>query len=174
MAIGRDKFVDESGSNLATPRLFGRAPRGKRVVETAPQNYGPNVTRSGALSLQGLEAIMTVEGATNGDVFRAYVAQVLGPTLVAGDVVILDNLGAHKGAGIREAIGSRGAQVVYLPPYSPALSPFEPCWSKVKPALRTARARTREALESALVKALSPVTSTDARNWFTHGGYPVH
>jgi transposase len=126
------------------------------VVDTVPQNYGPNVTVIGALSLQGLDAVMTIEGMMDGDVFRAYVEQVLGLTLVVGDVVIMDNLRAHKVAGIQEAIEGRGAQVQYLPPYSPDLSPIEPCWSKIKTALRTAKARTSDALESALGTALPP------------------
>lgn len=173
LAVESYKFIDESGINLAMTRLFGRAPRGERVVDTVPQNYGPNVTMIGALSLQGLDAVMTVDGATDGAVFRAYVEQVLGPTLVAGDVVIMDNLGAHKVAGIREAIEQRGAQVIYLPPYSPDLSPIEPCWSKVKTALRKAKARTREALERALEQVLSTVTAVDARHWFVHCGYTI-
>jgi transposase len=173
LAVERYKFIDESGINLAMTRLFGRAPRGERVGDTVPQNYGPNVTMIGALSLQGLDAVMTVEGAADGAVFRAYVEQGLGPTLVAGDVVILDNLRAHKVAGIREAIEGRGAQVQYLPPYSPDLSPIEPCWSKVKTALRKAKARTSDALESALVTVLATVTAVDARNWFVHCGYTV-
>jgi transposase len=127
----------------------------------------------GALSLQGLDAVMTVEGATDGAVFQAYVEQVLGPPLVAGDVVLMDNLGAHKVAGSRATIESHGAQVVYLPPYAPDLSPIEPCWSKVKTALRKAQARTREALDHALEHVLATVTAVDARNWFTHCGYTI-
>ena len=173
LAVAHYKFIDESGVNLAMTRLFGRAPRGARVVDTVPQNYGPNVTMIGALSLQGLDAVMTIDGATDGDVFQAYVEQVLSPTLVTGDVVIMDNLGAHKVAGIREAIERQGAQVVYLPPYSPDLSPIEPCWSKVKTALRKAKARTREALEHALGQVLSTITAVDARHWFAHCGYTV-
>jgi hypothetical protein len=116
LAVERYKVIDESGLHLAMTRLFGRAPRGERVVATVPQNYGPNVTLIGALSLQGLDAVMAVEGATDGDVFQAYVEHVLVPTLVVGDVVLMDNLGAHKVAGIREVIERHGAQVVYLPP----------------------------------------------------------
>jgi transposase len=172
-AVERYKFMDESGITLAMPRLCGRAPRGERVVETVPQHYGSNGTMIGALSLQGLEAVMTVAGATDGDVLQAYGEQGLGPTLVAGDVVLMENLGAHKVAGIREAIERQGAQVVYLPPYAPALSPSELCWSKVKTALRQAKARTREALERALVEVMSTVTAVDARNWFTHCGYTI-
>jgi transposase len=173
LAVERYKFIDESGMNLAMTRWFGRAPRGDRIVDTVPQNYGPNITMIGALSLEGLDAVMTVDGATDGDVFRAYVEQVLGPTLVVGDVVIMDNLSAHKVAGVREAIETRGAQVIYLPPYSPDLAPIKLCWSKVKTALRKAKARTRDALERALAQVISTVTAVDARHWFAHGGYPL-
>jgi transposase len=106
---------------------------------------------------------MTIEGATNGDVFRAYFEQVLGPTLRPEEVVVMDNLAAHKVAGIQEAIAQRGARVIYLPPYAPDLSPIEPCWSKLKTALRAAKARTYAALEVALVAALETVTVADAR-----------
>jgi transposase len=173
LAVEHDKFIDESGMPLAMPRLFGRALRGARVVDTIPQNYGPNVTMIEALERQGLEAVMTVDGAPDGDVFQAYVAQALGPTLVAGDIVMMDNLGAHKVAGIREAIEHWGAQVLYWPPYAPDLSPLELCWSKVKTVLRKAKARSREALESALAQVWSTVTAVDAQHWFAHCGYTI-
>lgn len=128
----------------------------------------------GALSLQGLDAVMTVAGATDGDVFRAYVRQVLRPTLVAGAVVIMENLGAHKVPGSRAAMEARGAQGRYVPPYAPDLSPIAPCWSKVTTALRTVKARAREALEQALAHAMATITAGDARNWFIHCGYPIH
>jgi transposase len=127
----------------------------------------------GARSLQGLEAVMTGEGATDGEGFRADVAQGLGPTLRPGAGVIMDNWRAHKVAGMREAMEGWGAPVEYLPPYSPDLSPIELGWSKGKTALRQAKARTSDALESALVTVLSTVTPVDARNWFTHCGYTV-
>lgn len=154
-------------------RRYGRAPRGERVVGTVPQNYGANVTIRAALGSQGVEAVMTIEGATDAEVFQAYVAQVLRPPLRPGDIVIMDNLRAHKVAGIREAIEQTGAQLLYLPPYSPDLSPIEPCWSKLKTALRTAQARTREALEQAIAQALATITVSDAHNWFLHCGYTL-
>ena len=117
---------------------------------------------------------MTVEGAVDGAVFRAYIEQVLAPTLIEGDVVVMDNLGAHKVKGIREAIEGRGATVIYLPPYSPDLNPIEKCWSKIKTYLRAAKARTREALEQALKEALLLVTEKDAIGWFSSCGYPVY
>jgi transposase len=124
-----------------------------------------------ALGSHGVEAVMTIDGATDAAVFRVYVEQVLRPTLRPGDIVIMDNLRAHKAAGIREAIERTGAQVVYLPPYSPDLSPIEPCWSKLKTALRTAKARTREALDHAIAEALATITLSDAHGWFHHCGY---
>jgi transposase len=168
------KFIDESGVNIAMTRLYGRAPRGERAVGSAPQNYGQNITMLGALSSQGLEAMMTVEGATDSLVFRAYVQEVLCPTLSAGDIVVMDNLSAHKAAGIEEAIKAQGARLLYLPPYSPDLNPIERCWSKIKTALRAAKARTRETLEAAIKQALSTVRESDARGWFAHCGYVLH
>ena len=173
LAVEPYKGIDESGINLAMTRWFGRAPRGDRGVDAVPQNYGPNVTMIGALALQGFDAAMTGAGATDGDVLQTYVAQVLGPTLVAGDVVMMENLSAHKVTGSREALERQGAQVISLPPYSPDLAPLELCWSKVKTALRKAKARTREALERARGQVLSTVTAGDARNWFAHCGYTV-
>ncbi len=172
--LQRVKFIDESGINLALTRLYGRAPRGERALGSAPQNYGPNVTMLGALSCTGIEAVMTVEGATDADVFRAYVQEVLGPTLREGDTVVADNLSAHKAAGVQEAIAVTGARLLYLPPYSPDLNPIEQCWSKVKTSLRAAKARTREALDAAVTYALATVTEADARAWFAHCGYVLH
>ena len=154
-------------------RLYGRAPAGDRVVSGVPQNYGPNVTMLGTLGIHGLQAVMTVEGATDADVFRTYVKQVLGPTLIPGDIVVMDNLQAHKAVGIQQALARRGARLLYLPPYSPDLSPIEPCWSKLKTALRAAKARTREALEHAIAQALATITVSDAHSWFRHCGYAL-
>jgi transposase len=155
-------------------RLFGRAPTGARVVGAVPHNYGPNVTMVGALGLEGISAAMSFEGPMNGAVFRTFVEKVLAPTLSEGDVVVLDNLSAHKVCGIREAIERVGARLLYLPPYSPDLSPIEQCWSKVKTWLRKAKARTVEALDEAIVDALAHVTSSDANGWFHNCGYSVH
>lgn len=172
--VRRYKFVDESGVNLALTRLYGRAPRGERAIGSAPINYGQNVTLIGALGSQGLDALLTIEGATDGEVFRAYTERILCPTLEPGDIVIMDNLGAHKVSGIREAIEARGARLIYLPPYSPDLSPIERCWSKIKTALRAAGARTYRALNRAIKRALETVTVSDVLAWFAHCGYPVN
>ena len=165
--------MDESGVNLAMTRLYGRAPAGRRVVGSVPQNYGPTVTMLGALGVHGLRAVMTVDGATDADVFRTYVKKVLGPTLSPGDIVVMDNLQAHKAVGVQQAIARRGARLRYLPPYSPDLSPIEPCWSKVKTALRKAKARTRATLDAAIAEAMLTVSRMDARGWFKHCGYPL-
>jgi len=172
--LRRLKFIDESGVNLAMTRLYGRAPRGERVVGSVPQNYGENVSMLGALSATGLVALMTVDGATDGAVFTAFVREVLAPTLREGDIVVLDNLSAHRSQAAREAVEARGARLVFLPPYSPDLNPIERCWSKLKTALRAAKARTREALEEAIKQAIATVNESDARAWFKHCGYVLH
>jgi len=172
--VERLKFLDEAGSNIAMTRLYGRAAPGERVVDSAPQNYGENITMLATLSLSGISAPMTVAGAVDGVVFRTYVEAVLAPTLAEGDIVIMDNLGAHKVKGIRQLIEARGAKVIYLPPYSPDLNPIEKCWSKIKTYLRAAKARTREALEKALKEALQLVSAKDAIGWFASCGYSLH
>lgn len=170
----RLKFVDESGVNLALTPPYGRAPRGERAVGSVPQNYGKNITVLGALGSEGLQALMTVEGATDGEVFRTFVRHVLCPTLARGDIVVMDNLAAHKVDGIEAAIAARGSQLVYLPPYSPDFSPIEPCWSKLKTGLRRVGARTRRALERAITQTLPSITASDARAWFAYCGYVVN
>lgn len=172
--LERLTFVDEAGVNLALTRLFGRAPKGQRVVDSVPQNYGENVTMLGALSVAGVEALMTVNGATDGDIFLVFVREMLAPTLHEGDVVIWDNLGAHRSVIVREAVEARGATLLFLPPYSPDMNPIEKCWSKIKTFLRAAKARTRESLEAAIKQALTTVTESDARAWFAHCGYALN
>ena len=146
----RLKFIDESGVNLSMTRMYGRAPKGERVAGSVPGDHGPNVTMVGSMGLEGISAAMSFEGPMNGAVFEVFVEQVLGPTLVEGDVVLMDNLPAHKVVGIEQAIESRGATLVYLPPYSPDFSPIEQCWSKVKTWLRKDKARDGEALDKAI------------------------
>jgi transposase len=169
----RLRFIDEAGVNLAMTRLRARAPRGERVVESVPRNYGPQTSLIGALSLSGVEAVMTVEGAVATEVFDAYVEQVLGPTIRRGDALVLDNLSAHHASRIEEVAAERGARVIWLAPYSPDFSPIELMWSKIKAALRAAKARTREELERALTAALALVTASDCFGWFEHCGYQV-
>ena len=172
--LSRLKFLDEAGSNLAMTRLYGRGDKGARLIETVPQNYGENITMLASLSLSGIEAPMTINGAVDAIVFKLYVQEVLCPTLTEGDVVVTDNLPAHKVAGIRELIQARGAKLIYLPPYSPDLNPIEKCWSKIKTYLRKAKARTRTELEKALREALLLITEEDAQGWFKSCGYALH
>jgi transposase len=154
-------------------RLYGRAPAGERVVGSVPQHDGPPVTRLGALGLHGLQAVMTVEGTTDADVCRTYVKQVLGPTLTPGDIVVMANLQAHKAVRVPQALARRGARRLYWPPDSPDLSPIEPCWSQVNTGLRTAQARTREALDTAMADVMVTVSLADTWGWFKHCGYPL-
>lgn len=166
-------FVDESAVNTAMTRRYGRAPRGERVYDSAPRNYGTHTSMIGALGLRGLVAMLTVEGAVDTLCFDAYVERVLGPQLRPGDVIVLDNLGAHRASRIEEVAAERGAQVLWLPPYSPDYSPIEQCWSKIKSYLRGAKARTNEALGKALAQAIALVTKADIRGWFKHCGYSL-
>jgi transposase len=168
------KFIDETGVNIAMTRRYGRAAKGQRVLDAVPKNFGRNVTILGALSCHGLDAVMTVDGATDAAVFRAYVEYVLAPTLKPGDVVVMDNLGAHKVTGIRTMIAAAGAKLVYLPPYSPDYSPIESCWSKLKTWLRGRKARTREALDEALTTIIPKISSRNAKGWFAHCGYALN
>jgi len=169
----RFRFVDEAGSTLSLTRRYGRAPKGCRVTESVPRNYGAQTSIISALGSSGATATMTVEGAVDTAVFNTYVEHILRPTIEAGDVLILDNLSAHRASCIEGVAGECGATVVWLPPYSPDFSPIELMWSKIKTALRAAKARTREELEQALVTALELITPVDCEGWFKHCGYQV-
>jgi transposase len=167
-------FLDESGVTTEMTRRYGRAARGARVQDAVPAGHWRTLTLLAALSLHGLRAAMTVESPTDGDVFLAYVEQVLGPRLQPGEVVVLDNLAAHKVAGVRALIEARGAQLLYLPPYSPDFNPIEQAWSKVKELLRAAKARTLPLLDDAITAALGAITADNAVGWFRHCGYRIH
>jgi transposase len=171
--VHRLKFVDESGATLAMIRRYGRATPGQRVVDHVPDNYGVNYTMLAALGLEGLHAPWVVDGAVNGDIFRWWVRDVLCPTLQPGDIVLWDNLSAHKVAGVEALLEARGARLLRLSPYSPDFNPIEQCWSKMKTGLRRAKARTVEALMDAIKHALETVTEADIRGWFTHCGYSI-
>ncbi len=164
-------FVDECGSNTAMARTRARAPRGERAYASLPRNTGPNTTVIASLSLRGMRETMIVEGATNTVVFERYLEQVLAPSLKQGQIVILDNLSAHKSQKARELVQARGARLWFLPPYSPDFSPIENAFSKLKTCLRKARARTKDALEAAIADALEAITPQDARGYFQHCGY---
>jgi transposase len=154
-------------------RLYARAPRGQRAQATKPVNRGCHVTMLGALSLQGVVAVMTVAGFTDGEVFLAFLREVLLPQLRPGQLLMMDNLRAHKVTGVTAACAAAGVRLLYLPPYSPDFSPIEECWSKVKAILRAKAARTLGALEQAIAEALAVITSQDAYGWFAHAGYCV-
>jgi len=167
-------FVDESGLNLALTRLYARAPRGVRALGSVPQNYGQSLTVLAALDCGGMRAVLLVPGATDQEVFLRFLQQVLGPHLRPGAIVVRDNLAAHKGAGVVEAVERAGAQRCYLPPYSPDYNPIEQAGSKIKTLLRGMGARTRRKLYRSLNAALVQVTAQDAAAWFAHCGYPLH
>lgn len=154
-------------------RLYGRAARGERAHESVPRNYGAQTSVISTLGLEGPEATWTIDGAVDTDVFNVYVEEVLGPTMRAGDIFVLDNLGAHRASRIEEVALRRGASVIWLSPYSPDFSPIEMMWSKIKARMRAAKARTREDLDKALAAALELVTSADCLGWFKHCGYQV-
>lgn len=167
------RFVDETGVHLGLTRLYGRTTPERRVVEGTPGSTGPHYTVVADLGLDGVRAPWFLEGALTGEAFETYVEQVLAPTLRPGEIVLIDNLSAHKGAPVRRAIAARRASLEYLPPYSSDWNPIEECWSKVKTALRAAKPRTRDALIDSLPDALHSVSRHDAADWFTHCGYPV-
>ena len=178
VAAERLVVVDESGCTTSMTRTRGRAPRGERVHDAVPGGSWKVTTligavRVGGVAAEGVAAAVSVEAATDGPLFLAFVRDALVPALRPGDVVVMDNLGAHKVKGVREAIEAAGARLLYLPPYSPDLSPIELFWSKVKQALRSAAARTAEALGDAVQRAFRTVTQSDLANWFRHCGYRV-
>lgn len=152
-------------------RRYARAVGGRRAVGRGPAGHWTQLTILGALSLAGLGACMTVNAPTDTDVFTAYVRHLLVPTLRPGQVVVLDNLNAHRAAAVRTLIARVGCRLLFLPPYSPDFNPIEPAWSKLKTLLRGAAARTREVLEAALRTVLDQITAADARGWFRHAGY---
>jgi len=167
-------FLDESGVTTQMTRRWGRAARGERIPEATPQGHGKVMTTLGAISLRGLEAVMTIESPTDGEVFLAYRDQVLCPKLTPGNVVIMDNLAAHKVSGVRQRIEACGAELLYLPPYSPDLNPIEKAWFKLKQFLRAAKARTAETLDQAITEALKTITADNAAAWFRYCGYALH
>jgi transposase len=161
-------FLDESGVTTSMTRLYARGLGGARICEGTPDSRWKMLTILGALSTRGIVAAMTIEEATDGDIFLAYLDHCLCPKLRAGDVVVMDNLSSHKVAGVLERIEQCGAEVLYLPPYSPDLNPIEKAWSKLKTLLRSAKARSKEALDQAISELLPQITSDNAIAWFQH------
>jgi transposase len=161
-------FLDESGITTSMTRLYARSVGGKRIHESTPGGHWKIMTILGAMSLRGMVAAMTIEEATDADIFLAYVEHVLHPALRPGDVVVMDNLSSHKVGGVRQWIEKAGAEVLYLPPYSPDLNPIEKAWSKLKQLLRSAKARSKEALDQAIEEALKLISADNAQAWFKH------
>lgn len=164
-------FLDESGAKTNMTRLRGRAQGGQRCVDEAPHGRWETTTMLSSIRLDGTTACMVIEGATTAEVFREYVRQVLVPTLGPGDIVVLDNLAAHKDAEAHRLIEGAGAQLMPLPAYSPDLNPIEKMWSKVKGLLRNAKARSQESLLRAIAAPLRAITPQDALGWFASCGY---
>ena len=164
-------FIDETWATTNMARRHGRARRGQRLVAAVPHGHWKTTTFLAALRHDGLTAPCVFDGAINGERFCAWVEQALAPTLAQGDLVIMDNLGAHKVQGVREAIEGRGAQLLYLPPYSPDLNPIEQVFAKLKALLRTAAMRTVDALWHAIGQALDAFSPTECARYLAHAGY---
>lgn len=164
-------FLDECGIATDMARRYGRAEGGRRAVGTVPHGRWTRLTVLGGLTLQGLSACMSIEGAADTSVMVAFVEHVLVPTLRPGQVVVLDNLSVHRAARVRQLVEQAGCTLRFLPPYSPDLNPIEPAWSKLKTRLRGVGARTTAALHDALAGAVAAITPDDARSYFRHCGY---
>jgi transposase len=164
-------FVDESGVTRSRTRRYGRAPKGERVPGAGPLGHWEVTTLIGALALDGVRASFSVDAAPDADIFQVFVEQILRPTLRPGDVVVWDNLPAHKAPQLQAQVEAAQATLLPWPPYSPDFNPIEQCWSKVKEFLPAAAARTSEALEQAIAQAFARITASDARGWFQHCGY---
>ena len=164
-------FVDECGTHTSLAPIYGYAPKGERLRLSVPRKRGQNTTLLASMSLEGMGPTLAVEGATTAVVFEAYVQRVLAPSLKEGQVVVMDNLGAHRPKRVRELIEQRGAELLYLPSYSPDYNPIEEAFAKLKHLLRKTSARTKEALVEAIAAALSAISARDVRGFFDHAGY---
>ena len=166
-------FIDETGASTKMARLRGRAPKGQRCRASVPHGHWKTTTLTAGLRLDGIAAPMLLDGSMNGAAFLAYVEQVLVPELAPGDIVVMDNLPAHKIAGVRQAIEAAGAQLLYLPPYSPDFNPIEMAFSKLKAVLRKAAARTVDDLWDAIANAIETFTNNECKNYFATAGYDL-
>ncbi len=165
-------FVDECSSNTSLAPLYGWSRKGERAYQKAPRNWGKNITLLSSIGRErGMGASLVVEGSTNGTVFETYLEEVLCPTLQKGQVVVMDNLSAHKGERVKELIEAKGCELLYLPSYSPDFNPIEQAFSKLKSYLRAACARSQDTLMEVIGKALSTITVSDAEGYFEHCGY---
>lgn len=164
-------FIDEAGANLQMYPRYGRAPGAQRAEISAPYHRGHYMTILGAISLRGIECLTYIEGSGNTEVFSYFIENYLCPILTAEHVVVMDNVSFHKSEKIRSFIESKGAKLIYSPPYSPEFNPIEEMWSKVKSLLRKFAARTKKTFKDAIARALSAVTKKDLFGWFDHAGY---
>ena len=164
-------FIDETWAKTNMTRLRGRAPRGQRLVHKVPHGHWKTSTLISALGLSGIRCSAVLDGPVNRDAFEAFVEQILVPHLRPGDIVVLDNLSSHKGTRVRRMIESAGAELVFLPPYSPDLNPIEMIFAKIKQGLRSLACRTREALWNQIQSVIDTVTPSDAAHCFIHCGY---
>jgi transposase len=164
-------FVDEMGTNTSLSPIYGWSKKGERAHCSVPRNRGKNTTVLSSMSVEGMGPSLAVEGASTALVFEAYMERVLAPTLRKGQVVVLDNLSAHKGERVKQLIEGLGCELVYLPPYSPDYNPIEEAFGKMKDLIRKAEARTKEALLEAIGAAISALSARDARGYFEHCGY---
>jgi transposase len=164
-------FLDETGLTTKMTRLYGRAPRGERLVAAVPHGHWRTTTFIAGLRQNGVIAPLVLDGPMTGAAFRAYVEQALVPALKPGDVVVMDNLAAHKVAGIEEAIARAGASLLYLPPYSPDLNPIEQLIAQLKALLRKVAARTKETLWATAGQLLDLILPSQCRNYFANSGY---
>ena len=169
-------LVDEMGTNTSLSPQCAYSLKGRRTYAQIPRNRGANTTLLASMILEGMGPCLAVEGFITATVFEAYVEKVLAPSLRDGQIVVVDNLGAHKGERDREQIEKRGCQLLFLPPYSADFNPIEEAFSKIKGILRKVQARTRQALIEALGVEIWAVSTRDAQGFFEHGGYhlPVH
>lgn len=166
-------FVDESGFRLGSPQRYGWAPIGQKAPGKSTQGRWETMTMIGAVALDGLRGFLTIDAATNTEVFVAFVRHELCPRLNPGDLVVMDNLSAHKVSEVRILIQERGADVLFIPPYSPEFNPIEQVWAKLKGIIRRFATRTRDAFDRAVAYALDAITSQDIRAWTDYAGYSV-
>jgi transposase len=171
MDPARFVFLDETASATNMVRRYGRCPAHERLVAAVPHGHWKTTTFVCGLRQSGVSAPLVLDGPMTGRAFHAYVEQFLAPTLAPGDVVVLDNLAAHKAAGVREAIRATGASVLYLPPYSPDLNPIEQLFAKLKALLRKAQARSRDALWTTIGRLLATIPRSECANYLSHSGY---
>jgi len=173
MDPNRSVFLDETGATTAMVRRYGRCARGERLVDAAPAGHWKTTTFVAGLRCTGIIAPLVLDGPMTGEWFRAYVEQMLAPALQPGDVVVLDNLPAHKAGGVESAIRTAGASLLYLPPYSPDLNPIEQLFAKLKALLRKAAARTKDALWTTLGSLLDAFTPDECANYLANSGYDL-